>query len=249
MFDPDILDRDHIILKLDPRVKIVSYLILASEISIINSVTVVLTGIIITMFGIFILRIPLGFFIKKLGQINIFLLFFWFVLPFTYNGREIFNFYGISLTFEGIQYCLLITLKSNCILLVLFLLIGTMSSMDFGHAMISMGVSKKLTFLFLFTWRYLDVMWRELSQMLRALKTRNFEPKTDLHTYKTFGFLVAMLLIRAYERSKRIQMAMQARGFQGRYHSLKELRINKRDLIFQGIVVCYAFILGYLEWT
>jgi|YNPBryantNP2012_1023418.scaffolds.fasta_scaffold04987_4 cobalt/nickel transport system permease protein len=248
MFDPEILDRNHLILRIDPRIKIVSYLILALEISLINSINVILIAVTATLTGILVLRIPIRVFVKKLAQINMFLLFFWVVLPFTYTGNEIFTIYGLSITSEGINYCFLITLKSNCVLLILFLLIGTMSSMDFGHAMISMGVSKKLTFLFLFTWRYLDVMWRELSQMLRALKARNFEPKTNLRTYKTFAFLVAMLLIKAYERSKRIQMAMVARGFQGRYHSLKELQINRCDLIFQGTVLCLAFILGYLEW-
>jgi cobalt/nickel transport system permease protein len=119
---------------------------------------------------------------------------------------------------------------------------------EFGQALVSMGLSKKLTFLFLFTWRYVSVMWEELSTILRAIKARAFEPKNNLHTYRTIGFVVAVLILRAYERSRRVQMAMDARGFQGRFYSLREFSWQWRDTLFMAITLLIIGALGVAQW-
>jgi cobalt/nickel transport system permease protein len=77
---------------------------------------------------------------------------------------------------------------------------------------------------------------------------RGFKPKTNFHTYKTFGYLIGMLLIRSYERSERIWNAMLCRGFQGRFYLLDHFKIEARDVIFLTVMSLILMGIGWLEW-
>ncbi len=55
---------------------------------------------------------------------------------------------------------------------------------------------------------------------MRAVKIRNFRPATNLHTYRTYAYLVGMLFVHASERARRVHLAMKCRGFEGRFYSL-----------------------------
>lgn len=248
MFEIDYPPRNKIVTALDPRLRILTYLIIALEISFINRIKLALIAFVVSTCAVVLLRINFTVLARRLLSVNIFIIFLWLILPITYPGNVLWKLWIFNITQEGILYCVLITLKSNAIFLLLFSLIGTMSSAEFGYALRAMHVSHKLSFLFLFSWRYLSVMSKELSLMLRAAKARAFEPQNSLTTYKTVAFMVGMLIIRAYERSKRIQWAMEARGFDGRYHSLRVFRLEGKDILFLLFSLLTSMFLGYLQW-
>ena len=52
-----------------------------------------------------------------------------------------------------------------------------------------LGAPPRLVFLFLFTYRYLHVLTGEWQRLLTAAKLRGFIPRTNMHTYRTLGFL------------------------------------------------------------
>ncbi len=89
---------------------------------------------------------------------------------------------------------------------------------------------------------------REYKKLEKSLKARSFVPKNSLATYSTVSFLVGMLLVRAYERSQRVQMAMEARGFSGTYHSLYEFNVTYKDVIFFVGSLSLSLLLGFIEW-
>ena len=71
------------------------------------------------------------------------------------------------------------------------------------------------------------------------MKCRGFRARTDLHTLRTIGYLVGMLLVRSLERSDRIMEAMKCRGFDGRFHVLVAFESRPRDFVlaaFLGLV-------------
>lgn len=248
MFEIEYLHSTHFIKRLDPRVRIVCYTALAFEITLFQSILVSIISLLTCICLIIVLRVNITEIFKRLLVLNIFVLFLWLVLPFTYPGEPIFGFYFIKITKEGLYYTLLITLKCNSAFLLLFILIGTISSPELAQALVSLKVPTKLIYLILFTWRYLSVMWLELSSLTRSLKARSFEPKNNYHTYKTLAYTVGMLMIRAYERSKRVAWAMEARGFDGSYRSLRTLALKKVDLLFLSFTLMGLTLFWYLDW-
>lgn len=118
-------------------------------------------------------------------------------------------------TVEGVGLAARITLKANAILLVFIALVATMPVATLGHALHRLAVPDKLVHLLLFTYRYIHVMEKEYKRLHNAAVIRGFRPRTDRHTYKTYAYLVGMLLVRSLARAERVYDAMLCRGFQG----------------------------------
>ena len=108
----------------------------------------------------------------------------------------------------------------------------------------------KLSHLLLFTVRYLDVLHREYLRMRAAMKVRGFRPRMDRHTYRSYGYLVGMLLVRSFERSERIMAAMKCRGFRGHFYLLDHFAFSRRrDLPFCATSLALLLTVAWLEWA
>jgi cobalt/nickel transport system permease protein len=180
--------------------------------------------------------------------VNGFILFLWLFLPFTYPGRTLFSLGPLHATSEGVRYALLITIKSNVIILACIALLATSSIFSLVHALSHLHMPDKLIQIFFFNYRYIHVLHREYQRMKNSMKTRCFKPKTDLRTYRTFAYLVAMLLLKSYDRAERVYKAMLCRGFKGRYHVLEHFALAPSDVVIGGMM--FIFIMGMLlcEW-
>jgi cobalt/nickel transport system permease protein len=115
--------------------------------------------------------------------------------------------------------------------------------------MATLGIPDKVVQLFLFTYRYIHVIHEEYLRLLRALKIRGFEPGTNLHTYRTYAYLVGMLLLKSYERSFRIRQAMLCRGFQGRFYSLNHLSMKTSDWLMAGSMLLGVAGIAGATWA
>jgi cobalt/nickel transport system permease protein len=96
--------------------------------------------------------------------------------------------------------------------------------------------------LFFFTYRYIHTIHSEYIRLNNALKIRGFKPQTNLHTYKTYAHLVGMMLVRSYDRSKRVYDAMLCRGFKGKFWTLNHFVAKKAD--FAAGIVMISCIMG-----
>ena len=141
-----------------------------------------------------------------------------------------------------------ITLKSNAILLVLLALITTMAFSTFGAALNRMRVPDKLVHLLLMTYRYVFVMEQEYQRLIRALQIRGFRPGTNIHTYKTYAYVVGMLFVRSALRADRVYNAMLCRGFKRKFYSLHEFSTGKTEWLFGAAIGAVMLVLAYLEW-
>ena len=136
-----------------------------------------------------------------------------------------------------------IALTANAVVLMLLTLVGTMEAVTLGHALHRLKAPANLVHLLLFTVRYIEVLNQEYLRLRRAMKTRCFRAENALHTYRSLGYLVGMMLVRALERSERILLAMKCRGFCGQIPMLAELRFARRDGAFS---LLFALLLGLL---
>jgi cobalt/nickel transport system permease protein len=106
----------------------------------------------------------------------------------------------------------------------------------------------RIIFISVFTYRYIYVFEQEYHRLVQAMKIRGFRPRTNLHTYRSYAYLAAMLLVRSFDRADRVFQAMLCRGFHGVFYSLRTFFWQRRDGIFVVIAMLALAELLYLEW-
>ncbi|MBW2016576.1 MAG: cobalt ECF transporter T component CbiQ, partial [Deltaproteobacteria bacterium] len=223
--------------RLDPRAKVVVAICFSFVVALSDRFTAVIPSILSALFLVFLAHLPPRKVCSRLLAVNGLILVLWVFLPFTYPGETLFRVGPFQATREGILYTLLITLKTNAIILALIALVTTMSAFDTGRAMRRLGIPTKIVHLFLLTYRYIHVIYMEYQRITKAMKIRGFSPKTDLHTYRTYAYLVGMLFIRSYDRAERVRAAMLCRGFTGKYYDLGEFSFGHSDRILTGLML------------
>ena len=186
--------------------------------------------------------------LRRLLPLNLLMVLLALVLPLTTPGTPLWPLGAPHVSREGLQLAALITLKGNTIVLAILVLLGSIDATTLGHALSHLRVPGKLTHLLLFTVRYLDVLHREYLRLRAAMRVRGFRPRMDRHTYRSYGYLAGMLLVRGFDRSERIVAAMKCRGFRGRFYILDHFAVSRRDLPFCVVSVIVLPGLALLEW-
>lgn len=210
--------------------------------------TALLAGVGVALVLGVVARLPLQATLKRLAGLNLFMVVLWVFLPVTTPGTAIREIGPLAITGEGVRSAALVTLKGNVIVLVYTALLSTIEIAHLGHAMSHLRVPDKLTHLFLFTVRYVDVLHHEYQRLAAAMKVRAFRPGMNMHSYRSIGYMVAMLLVGSFDRSERILAAMKCRGFDGRYHLLTHFVATRRDLVFCMSAAAVTAGIICLEW-
>ena len=249
MFEDEFAQRDSFLHRLDPRVKIIVVFFFSVLAAVANRFTVLWLALGFSVVVVLISSTPIRQILRRLVPVNLFILFLWLFLPFTVKGEPLFSLGPFVGSHEGVVYAARITIKSNAIVIVLIALVASTPILTLGHAMHDLRVPKKLVHLFFFTLRYIHVIHREYIRLVQAMKIRGFRPTTNMHTYKTFAYLVGMLLVRSCDRAQRVHNAMLCRGFRGRLYSLSQFSLRTADIV--SLIVTLAFVvgLGILEWA
>jgi cobalt/nickel transport system permease protein len=235
--------------KIDPRVKVIFVFIYSFSVALLVNFPALVIALSASIAMAFIARLGFRETIKRLTLANILILLLWLVLPLTFKGDAVFSIGPLAFTREGLLVSARITLKSNAILLALMALITTMSIATLGHAMSRLMIPDKIVSLFLITYRYIFVMKQEYERLLRAARARGFRPRTNIHTYRTYAYLVGMLLVRAVERAERVHKAMICRGFRGKFYSLREFSMSPLDWAWCIAMGALITVLELTEWT
>jgi cobalt/nickel transport system permease protein len=164
------------------------------------------------------------------------------VIHFTFPGEALFRIGPFGAAREGVELATQITLKSNAIVLAFMALVTTMPFSTVGHALHRLRVPDKIVHLLLMTYRYIFVLEQEYQRLIRAARIRGFQPGTNLHTYRTYAYLVGMLFVKAIDRAERVRWAMLCRGFKRKFYSLHEFKAGRGSVIF--LIFISAAVLG-----
>lgn len=189
-------------------------------------------------------KLPAKKTLKRMAMVDGFVIFMLITLPFTVEGAPMFEIFGLSASWTGFYKALDIALTANAVVLTLLTLVGTMEAVTMGHALHRLRVPETLVHTLMFTVRYIDVLREEYQRLRGAMKVRGFRPSTTWHTYKIYGYLVGMLVVRAIERSERVLGAMKCRGFSGKITLLWTPKMQLHDYLFAAVFVllCAALI-------
>lgn len=192
-------------------------------------------------------RLPLRAVAGRLIPVNVFMAFILLTVPLATPGDALFSAGPFEYTRQGLAFAALIAVKGNAIVLAATALVSTMELVTLGHAFERLGVPAALAQLFFFMVRYIDVLRHEQQRVWRAMKVRCFRPGMNLHTYRSTGHLVGMLLVRSFDRSERVLAAMRCRGFRGRFHAFRRLEWSWRDAVFGTVSVLLLAMLLFAE--
>jgi cobalt/nickel transport system permease protein len=217
--------------RMDPRVKILGVIGFALVTALATRTTVQAVAILVGFGAIATAQLDLKKVASRMAVVNGFVLFLWIFLPFTTGGRGVAQIGGLTLTAEGVLLAVSVTLKANAIAAATIALLGTSSVFDLVHALIHLRVPERLVQLFFFCYRYISVIHMEYVRLRNSMRLRCFTPRTDLHTYRSFAFLLGMLFVRSFDRSERIHQAMVLRGFAGTFWTLDHFHMHGRDWI------------------
>lgn len=193
-------------------------------------------------------RLRLGAALRRLASLNGFMLLLAIVLPWSVRGDAVLQWGPLGYSQQGLQLAAAVTLKGNAIVLMLMVLLGTLDVAVLGHALEHLYVPEKLAHLLLFTVRYLEILDRQHRQLTAAMRVRGFRPGMNLHTYRTYGYLVGMLLVRSLDRSERVLAAMKCRGFRRRFYLLDHFEFSVADVPFALSGAALLFGLAAVEW-
>jgi len=228
--------------RLDPRTKLLGYIWFALTIALSTGLMLPFKGLLFGLLLLLLSRISIFEVLKRMFMVNIFLVPIWILVPMDAHGKLLFMLGPYRATVEGVYEVISITLKANAIVLGGIVMLGTTDLFALAHAMAHLGMPKRLVYLFFIFFRYLTLLHDEYLRLKRAMVARAFVPKTNLHTYRTFAYLVGMLILRSYERAERLYRAMLARGFRGTFPIYRHFRFTRLDLAGAGAFIATAFI-------
>jgi cobalt/nickel transport system permease protein len=226
----------------DPRIKIIIAFLLTA-VTALSSSFIVLGGAALIALMLFMLS-PWS--IRAAGRrlllINFFTLLVIIFIPLSYPGKALIRNDFFIISQEGVQLAGLIALRINIIAISLLALLTTSTAAALGRGLAGLYLPKKLCFLLLFTYRYLFVIGQEAQRLSTAAKLRGFQPATNIHTYRTYAYLLAMTLIRSWNRAERVYQAMLLRGFNGKIQHTNTLKLNKHDYILLLPVLVLVYL-------
>lgn len=248
MMDERFARGDSLLHKLNPGVKIFCTFLFTLVVALTSQFTVACTALLFSFLALSIARFPFIEVVKRLLLVNSFTFLLWLTLPLTYGGAHTVSWGGVTLSVDGFFLVLLITLKTNAIIMWFMAHISSSTVASLGHGLERLGVPERLCFLLLFSYRFIFVIHQEFMRLHRAAVIRNFKPGTSLHTYRTFGYLFGMTLVKSYNRSQRVHQAMLLRGFEGKLTPLTQHRIQRLDLAFLLVQSISIFSLTLLNF-
>lgn len=187
-------------------------------------------------------RPRLYFVLERFAAVNSFVLFLWLIVPFTTPGAPVWHWGWLKASIPGLQLCLLLTLKANSILAVFLAWLAPLSLSRLAQGLAALHCPAKLTFLILLMERNIFILKREWHNLFNAAKLRGFIAGTNFRSYRTIATLLAILLIRASDRAKKLQEAMLLAGFNGRLPFGQTQKPDKQDYIF----ICTALFMAFL---
>lgn len=126
-------------------------------------------------------------------------------------------------------------LKSYISAAAVLLLVGTTPMTLLLRGLESSGVPRFLLMVTQFLYRYLFVIVEEARHMSTAAAARGATARGMIarrERFRAAAGALAVLFARSYQRAEDIHRAMLARGFEGRFHPLRDLRLTAADVVF-----------------
>lgn len=251
------VNKNSLLARLDPRVKVAAIFLFVAVISSMTSTAV------LGVMASFMLALALasgitpGYLARRLLWALPFAGIMVVIFPFVTPGRAILELpLGLTASAEGAGHALMLGLRLFTALLAINILTASTGSREMTGALRGLGVPGVLVGIMEFTLRYIYVLSDEVQRMRTARSARGFNAGRSLVHWQTFsvlGQLVGVLFIRSWERGERIFTAMLSRGYdsgrRGEIFSAPSYRDICWGVSLVGVAVAMRIMeSGVLEW-
>ena len=222
----------------DPRWKLAGLLLAAFALALLQTSGPALAALAGAVFLVALARLPLRWYLQRLGTAVVMFAMFFAWLPFVVEtGHETFDIESLTFSWSGLMHLVRLSAKLAAMISLILGLLGTTPLHDIFKAARALHVPKLLVLLMLLTYRYVFLLTDEFARLRTALRVRGFRNRANLHSYRTIGQVAGSLLVRSHERSERVGHAMRARGFDGEFRTLDGFHAVWTDALGFGLIV------------
>ncbi|WP_170317799.1 cobalt ECF transporter T component CbiQ [Paroceanicella profunda] len=137
------------------------------------------------------------------------------LLPLTVPGTPLLTLGPLSLSAEGLDLAVAIMLRAAAAMLFVFALLDPHEPAELATALGRLGLPRALVRMLTLVPRYVHLFRAEFHRLDEAMRARGFAPRLSLHGFRSYGNLMGMVLVRAFERADRVEDAMRCRGWTG----------------------------------
>lgn len=246
--------------RLDPRVKIILLFIFLIEIFIFNSA---LSYALLTLFtiGLMLLSaVPIKLILRSLKPLLWIIIFTFIIHLFSHPGTEIAKVWLFTLTKEGVEQAVLISLRLILLLINSSLLTYTTSPLKLTDALESLlspfkkvGVpAHELAMMMTIALRFVPTLIEETDKIMKAQQSRgaDFSSGNILARLKSMIPILVPLFLSAFRRADDLAMAMEARCYRGGIGrtQMKTLAVGSIDYLAGIVMVLLTTVLTYIDF-
>jgi cobalt/nickel transport system permease protein len=172
---------------------------------------------------------------------------------FNRDGDALFSIplFGWTATDAGLEHFAAILFRSWLSVLMASVLTATTESDHLLRSLRWFGVPRLLVSTICFMWRYVFVIAEEAHRLMRAREARSARISKQSGGSISWragvtGNMVGSLFLRSVDRSERVLIAMQARGYDGEMRSLERFALTKLDLaVSVAVAALLASVVAY----
>ena len=192
--------------------------------------------------------IPLPFVFRRIAAVCPFILVLALSCP-IYDKTDAQIFLGpyILPVTVGWLRCLAIMGRFTVTMMTLFALVSTMRFADLLAGLERMKMPQILVVQLGMLYRYLFVIVDRIHHILLARGARRLRSLGFRRETAVAAAMTGALFIRSIETSQKIQIAMQGRGFCGKFHSIGKAQLSAADWLFAAAVIVYIALMQFVS--
>ncbi|CAB3290065.1 Transmembrane component NikQ of energizing module of nickel ECF transporter [Methanocaldococcus lauensis] len=244
-------NKDGFLQKLDPRIKIIGLIILVITTVSIKHIEVLIFLYLLSLIFCILSRIPLLYYIKRVWLfIPLFTGIIIFPVIFLTPGHPIYVIlkkpYYIAITYEGIKYAVLFTLRVATAISYTVLITLTTRWDEIMKALNSLGVPDIVITIMTLAYRYIFLLLNNVLEMMYSKKSRLCRNLKLKESWIIAGKSMGALFIKTQRMGEDIYYAMLSRGYLNEPRIFTNFKVKYYDIIFLCFIVLISSIsLGY----
>ncbi len=242
--------------KLDPRIKIVTLVLLIAVIFIKITYPIVIFSFVFLIINILVTRIPILYFIKGQKPIIIFAFITFLLNSLLIPGTILIQYGKLSVSIEGLYLGGLMALRLVIIVSYSALITYTTSPVQFSDGLSSLFKPasrigfpvQQLSIIISIALRFIPILALEADKIIKAQTSRGakFDHGNIIKRIYSIIPILIPLLINAIKKADELAIAMEARCFNSYKRSkMKKLTLTKYDF-FAGIIISLYLIIFFL---
>lgn len=230
--------------RLDPRVKVVTFLLFIVLVGLARSLPILAVIFVLILALTYLSKVPLGFFLKR---VVIFIPIFTAVIAlpalFITPGQPLMSLGGgVVITEQGARAAGLLVLRVMDSLSFGVLLILSTQWTNLLAALRWLRVPSLLVAIVGMTYRYIFLLLHTTNAMFLARRSRTIRSFSGGENRRWLARTLAATMARSQHLSEEVYLAMLSRGYQGEIYVLNDLSLKRRDFFWMAFALVAAAV-------